>query len=47
MLTLVFIAGHSINLGINALGAYVHCNRLQYVEFSASFMRAEVGFIRL
>jgi V/A-type H+-transporting ATPase subunit I len=37
MLTLVFIAGHSINLGINALGAYVHCNRLQYVEFFSKF----------
>ncbi len=37
MLTLVFIVGHSINLGINALGAYVHCNRLQYVEFFSKF----------
>lgn len=37
MLTLVFVVGHSINLGINALGAYVHCNRLQYVEFFSKF----------
>ena len=30
-----------MNLGINALGAYVHTNRLQYVEFLVSFMRVE------
>ncbi len=34
---IVFIAGHAINLSINALGAYVHCNRLQYVEFFSKF----------
>ena len=34
---LVFIIGHSINLGINALGAYVHTNRLQFVEFFGKF----------
>ena len=34
---LIFIAGHAINLGINALGAYVHTIRLQYVEFFAKF----------
>ncbi|MDD4546260.1 MAG: V-type ATP synthase subunit I [Oscillospiraceae bacterium] len=37
MFILVFIAGHLINFGINALGAYVHCNRLQYVEFFSKF----------
>lgn len=35
--TLVFILGHSLNIGINALGAYVHTNRLQYVEFFGKF----------
>lgn len=35
--TLVFLFGHSINFGINALGAYVHVNRLQYVEFFSKF----------
>ena len=35
--TLVFVAGHTINLGINALGAYVHTNRLQFVEFFGKF----------
>ena len=35
--TLVFIVGHSLNMGINALGAYVHTNRLQFVEFLGKF----------
>ena len=34
---LVFIIGHALNLGINALGAYVHTNRLQFVEFFGKF----------
>ena len=34
---LVFVIGHSLNLAINALGAYVHTNRLQYVEFFGKF----------
>ncbi|MEG0615250.1 MAG: V-type ATPase 116kDa subunit family protein, partial [Oscillospiraceae bacterium] len=34
---IVFIAGHLINIGINLLGAYVHTNRLQYVEFFGKF----------
>lgn len=29
----IFIVGHSLNLAINLLGAYVHTNRLQFVEF--------------
>lgn len=33
----VFIFGHAVNLGISALGAYVHTNRLQYVEFFGKF----------
>lgn len=33
----VFIAGHLLNLGINALGAYVHSARLQYVEFFGKY----------
>ena len=35
--TLVFIIGHVFNLAINLLGAYVHTNRLQYVEFFGKF----------
>lgn len=34
---LVFLVGHSMNLAINLLGAYVHTNRLQYVEFFGKF----------
>ncbi|MBU4440084.1 MAG: V-type ATP synthase subunit I [Firmicutes bacterium] len=34
---LIFILGHTINIGINALGAYVHTNRLQFVEFFGKF----------
>lgn len=33
----VFIIGHVFNLAINVLGAYVHTNRLQYVEFFGKF----------
>ena len=35
--TLIFIVGHTLNLAINMLGAYVHTNRLQYVEFFGKF----------
>ena len=35
--TLVFIIGHTLNIGINLLGAYVHTNRLQFVEFFGKF----------
>ena len=34
---LVFVIGHGLNLAINALGAYVHTNRLQFVEFFGKF----------
>ncbi len=34
---IIFIIGHSLNLAINLLGAYVHTNRLQYVEFFGKF----------
>ncbi len=33
----VFVLGHAINFGINIIGAYVHTNRLQYVEFFSRF----------
>ncbi|MDO4261150.1 MAG: V-type ATP synthase subunit I [Eubacteriales bacterium] len=33
----VFLIGHSFNMGINLLGAYVHTCRLQYVEFFGKF----------
>jgi len=34
---IVFIGGHIFNIAINALGAYVHSSRLQYVEFFGKF----------
>ncbi|MDL2237519.1 V-type ATP synthase subunit I [Christensenellaceae bacterium OttesenSCG-928-K19] len=33
----VFILGHIVNFALNALGAYVHTMRLQYVEYYAKF----------
>ncbi len=33
----VFLIGHTVNLLINLLGAYVHTNRLQFVEFFGKF----------
>lgn len=35
--TVVFIFGHTMNMAINVLGAYVHTNRLQFVEFFGKF----------
>jgi len=35
--TVIVVFGHTLNIGINALGAYVHTNRLQYVEFFGKF----------
>lgn len=33
----VFILGHALNIGLNLLGAYVHSNRLEFVEFFGKF----------
>lgn len=37
MFIVIFLLGHTLNFGINALGAYVHTNRLQFVEFFGKF----------
>lgn len=37
LFTIVFIVGHLMNMAINILGAYVHTNRLQFVEFFGKF----------
>ena len=37
VLTVVFCVGHAVNLAINLLGAYVHTNRLQFVELFSKF----------
>ena len=34
---IIFVIGHVFNLAINMLGAYVHTNRLQFVEFFGKF----------
>ncbi len=34
---IIFIVGHTINLSINGLGAFVHSLRLEYVEFLGTF----------
>ncbi len=33
----IFIVGHTLNMAINVLGAYVHTNRLQFVELFSKF----------
>ncbi len=37
VLLVVFVFGHTFNLAINALGAFVHSSRLQYIEFFGKF----------
>lgn len=37
---LIFVFGHTMNLLINLLGAYVHSNRLEFVEFFGKFYDA-------
>ncbi|MBQ7960541.1 MAG: V-type ATP synthase subunit I [Clostridia bacterium] len=54
---LVFVIGHTLNIGINLLGAYVHTNRLQFVEFFGKFyegggekyspFRADTGYFEI
>ncbi len=34
----IIIGGHVFNIGINALGAFIHSSRLQFVEFFPKFM---------
>ncbi|MDE6870289.1 MAG: hypothetical protein K2J75_06135, partial [Clostridia bacterium] len=33
----IYIVGHSFNVAINSLGAYVHNSRLQFVEYFGKF----------
>jgi V/A-type H+-transporting ATPase subunit I len=35
----VLVVGHTFNFAINALGAYVHSSRLQYIEFFGKFYK--------
>ena len=41
MFLVIAILGHTLNFGINALGAFVHSCRLQYVEFFGKFYEGE------
>jgi V/A-type H+-transporting ATPase subunit I len=34
----VFVGGHIFNIVVNALGAYVHASRLQYIEYFGKFL---------
>jgi V/A-type H+-transporting ATPase subunit I len=34
---IIVLLGHVLNFAINIIGAYVHTNRLQYVEFFGKF----------
>ena len=36
-LVVIFVVGHAVNIGLNALGSYVHTMRLQYVEMFSKF----------
>lgn len=38
VVTLVLLFGHSLNFALNALGAYVHSCRLQFLEFFGKFL---------
>ncbi|MEX0930342.1 MAG: V-type ATP synthase subunit I [Candidatus Paceibacterota bacterium] len=39
LMVIVLIVGHSFNLIINVLGAYIHTARLQFVEFFGKFIQ--------
>lgn len=34
---IIFVVGHAVTIGLNALGSYVHTMRLQYVEMFSKF----------
>jgi V/A-type H+-transporting ATPase subunit I len=36
-MVVILLVGHAVNFGLNALGAYVHTLRLQYVELFSKF----------
>jgi V/A-type H+-transporting ATPase subunit I len=37
---LIFIFGHTFNMGINLIGTYVHAARLQYLEYFSKFYKS-------
>lgn len=34
---IIYIAGHTVNIALNVLGAFIHSGRLQFVEFFSQF----------
>jgi V/A-type H+/Na+-transporting ATPase subunit I len=34
---IIYLAGHTLNLALNTLGAFIHSGRLQFVEFFSNF----------
>lgn len=34
---LIYIGGHTLNIALNVLGAFIHSSRLQFVEFFSQF----------
>jgi V/A-type H+-transporting ATPase subunit I len=38
LMVVILVGGHSFNMAINTLGAFVHTLRLQYVEFFPKFL---------
>lgn len=38
VMLLLILFGHSLNIGLNVLGAFVHSGRLQFVEFFGKFL---------
>ena len=36
-MVIILVVGHAVNIGLNALGSYVHTMRLQYVEMFSKF----------
>jgi V/A-type H+-transporting ATPase subunit I len=41
LMVFFMIFGHTFNIAINVLGAYVHSSRLQYVEFFGKFFEGD------
>ncbi len=48
MWLLIILFGHSLNIGLNLLGAFIHSGRLQFVEFFGKFFDGNgKGFVPL
>ena len=38
LFVVILVIGHTFNLGVNLLGAFIHSSRLQFVEFFGKFI---------